>query len=81
MASIYSEEYQSLIKELRDTRVKKGITQEKLAQAMNRPQSFIAKIESGERRLDVIEFAYVAQLLDINPAPLLQKVMKKMRPM
>ncbi|EBG5321696.1 helix-turn-helix transcriptional regulator [Salmonella enterica subsp. enterica] len=81
MASVYSEEYQSVIKVLRDTRVKKGITQEKLAQAMNRPQSFIAKIESGERRLDVIEFAYVAQLLDINPAPLLEKVMKKMRPM
>lgn len=81
MASIYSEEYQFVIKALRDARVQKGITQEKLAQAMERPQSFIAKIESGERRLDIIEFAYVAQLLDINPAPLLEKVMKKVRPL
>lgn len=52
MASIYSEEYQQLIKTLRDTRAAKGITQQKLAQAMNRPQLFIAKIESGERRLE-----------------------------
>ncbi|TDB63182.1 hypothetical protein C5467_01200 [Photorhabdus khanii subsp. guanajuatensis] len=31
--------------------LEKGITQEKLARAFGRPQSFIAKIENGERRL------------------------------
>lgn len=81
MSSIYSEEYQLLIKTLRDARTEKGITQQKLAQAMNRPQSFIAKIESGERRLDVIEFAHVAQLLGIDPAPLLQSVTRKLSPL
>lgn len=48
MSSIYSEEYQQLIKVLRDTRTEKGITQQKLAQVMKRPQSFIAKTERGE---------------------------------
>lgn len=81
MSSIYSQEYQLVIKTIRSTRVAKGITQEKLAQAMNRHQSFIAKIESGERRLDVIEFAYVAQLLGIDPALLLQRVMDKLQPL
>ncbi|VEB96401.1 anaerobic benzoate catabolism transcriptional regulator [Cedecea lapagei] len=78
MPSIYSEEYQLVIKSLRDARVKRGITQQQLAQAMGRPQSFIAKIESGERRLDVIEFAHVAQLLGVEPAPLLESVMGKL---
>lgn len=81
MSSIYSQEYQVLIKALRDSRTNKGITQQQLAQAMNRPQSFIAKIESGERRLDVIEFAHVAQLLGIDPAPLLQSVTQNLSPL
>ena len=79
MSSIYSEEYQLVIKSLRDARVKRGITQQQLAQAMGRPQSFIAKIESGERRLDVIEFAHVAQLLGVEPATLLARVIKKFK--
>ncbi|MQL46893.1 helix-turn-helix domain-containing protein [Photorhabdus khanii] len=51
MSSVYSEEYQYVIRVLRETRLEKGITQEKLARAFGRPQSFIAKIENGERRL------------------------------
>lgn len=66
MSSIYSSEYQLVIKNLREIRIKKGITQERLAQALKRPQSFVAKVESGERRLDVIEFAYIAGLLGLN---------------
>ncbi|HBX3103479.1 TPA: XRE family transcriptional regulator [Klebsiella pneumoniae] len=81
MSSIYSSEYQLVIKNLREIRIKKGITQERLAQALKRPQSFVAKVESGERRLDVIEFAYIAGLLGIEPTPLLQKILVKITPL
>ncbi|UAN63404.1 helix-turn-helix domain-containing protein [Serratia sp. JSRIV006] len=81
MPSVYSPEYQLVIKTLRETRIQKGITQEKLAQALQRPQSFIAKVENGERRLDVLEFAYIAGLLGIEPAALLQKIMPKVTPL
>ncbi|HBQ9101511.1 TPA: helix-turn-helix transcriptional regulator [Klebsiella pneumoniae] len=81
MSSIYSSEYQLVIKNLREIRIKKGITHERLAQALKRPQSFVAKVESGERRLDVIEFAYIAGLLGIEPAPLLQKILVKVAPL
>lgn len=81
MPSIYSSEYQLVIKSLREARMQKGITQVKLAQALKRPQSFVAKVESGERRLDVIEFAYIARLLGIDPALLLQKIMAKVAPL
>lgn len=42
MTSVYSTEYQLVIKTLRDSRIEKGITQAKLAEALGRPQSFIA---------------------------------------
>jgi transcriptional regulator with XRE-family HTH domain len=47
MTSVYSTEYQLVIKILRDARIEKGITQAKLAEALGRPQSFIAKVENG----------------------------------
>ncbi|MBK5144840.1 helix-turn-helix transcriptional regulator [Budviciaceae bacterium BWR-B9] len=77
MASIYSNEYQIVIKALREARIAKGITQESLAQALDRPQSFIAKVENGERRLDVVEFVHISSLLSLNPADIIEKIIPK----
>ncbi|MFE8045462.1 helix-turn-helix domain-containing protein [Brenneria goodwinii] len=77
MASIYSEEYQSVIKTLRAVRIRKGISQQSLAESLGRPQSFIAKVESGERRLDVVEFACITHLLSIGISTVLEKIINK----
>ncbi len=61
MASVYSDEYQRVINALKKARKEKGITQAQLAEALGKPQSFIAKVESGERRLDVVEFVHLAK--------------------
>ncbi|ELW2862246.1 helix-turn-helix transcriptional regulator [Salmonella enterica] len=76
MSSIYSDEYQLVIKLLRSVRIERGITQTQLAESLGKPQSFVAKVENGERRLDVIEFATIARLLSIDPAEILNAVMK-----
>ncbi|MDH8147530.1 XRE family transcriptional regulator, partial [Klebsiella pneumoniae] len=47
MTSIYSNDYQLVIKALRDARIACGITQQEVPSAFGRPQSFIAKVESG----------------------------------
>jgi hypothetical protein len=41
---------------------------------MKRPQSFVAATETGERRLDVVEFFDMAEALDIDPVTLFQRV-------
>lgn len=76
MSSIYSAEYQLVIKLLRSARIGRGITQSQLAKSLGKPQSFVAKVENGERRLDVIEFAAIARLLSLDPAEILNAVMK-----
>jgi hypothetical protein len=38
-----------------------------VADRLGRPQSFVAKYEGGERRLDVIEFLEVARAVDSDP--------------
>ncbi|AVL80624.1 helix-turn-helix domain-containing protein [Klebsiella oxytoca] len=76
MSSIYSDEYQLVIKLLRSARIDRRITQSQLAESLGKPQSFVAKVENGERRLDVIEFATIARLLSLDPAEILNAVMK-----
>ncbi|GAA3591747.1 helix-turn-helix transcriptional regulator [Gibbsiella greigii] len=81
MASIYSDEYQRVIKALREARIAKGVTQESLAQALDRPQSFIAKVENGERRLDIVEFVHLARLLSIDPISIIDNIPAKHKPL
>lgn len=45
-------------------RREKGLTQAQVAARLDRPQSFVSKYESGERRLDLIELRAVADALD-----------------
>lgn len=44
-----------MLKRLREARLQAGLTQSQAAAALRKPQSFISKCESGERRIDVIE--------------------------
>ncbi|MDX3809943.1 MAG: helix-turn-helix transcriptional regulator [Bosea sp. (in: a-proteobacteria)] len=44
-----------------------GLTQEVVAKRLDKPQSFVAKYENGERRIDVIELIRIAKALDSDP--------------
>ena len=43
-----------------------GLTQVELAKILDRPQSFVSKYESGERRLDIIELIEITNALNCN---------------
>ena len=53
--SIYSDQYRAMLKLLREARVEKDIKQTDLTKRLNLDQSSISRIETGDRRLDVIE--------------------------
>ena len=52
---------------LRLERKKALLTQRDLARLLGRPQSFVSNYETGERRLDVIEFLDVADAIGFDP--------------
>lgn len=66
--------HQALMQVLIETRKSKGITQQELANRLDRPQSYIAKVETGERRLDVVEFLDWAAALDSKPGLLVDLI-------
>jgi transcriptional regulator with XRE-family HTH domain len=68
--SLKSAEYARLIEILVAARHGAGIRQQALAKALGRPQSFIAKYEGGERRIDVVEFIAIARALGADPVKL-----------
>lgn len=55
MSSIHDPRYQKLIKQLVSLRELKNVTQVQLASSLKKPQSYVAKVENLERRVDVIE--------------------------
>ena len=53
--SIYTQQYQALLVQLRQLRLAQGVTQSELASRLDWTQVDISKVETGTRRLDVIE--------------------------
>jgi transcriptional regulator with XRE-family HTH domain len=60
--SIYTSEYQKVLKKLKEARNESGFTQVEISQKLKKPQSYISKIERGERRIDVAELSILAKL-------------------
>jgi transcriptional regulator with XRE-family HTH domain len=56
-------------------RKKAGLTQTQLAKRLSRPQSFVAKYEGGERRLDVIEFLAIAEAIGDDPVRIIKALL------
>ncbi|MGE0522473.1 MAG: helix-turn-helix domain-containing protein [Variibacter sp.] len=62
---------------MRETRRKAGLTQDELAKRLKRPQSFVAKYEGGERRLDVVELVAILRAMNADPVPFLRALLKR----
>jgi transcriptional regulator with XRE-family HTH domain len=54
-----------------------GLTQTQLAEKLGEYQSFVARLESGQRRIDVIEFLELASKLGFDPAKAIRLVARK----
>jgi len=77
--SLRSAEHKALCAILRDTRRTAGLSQTELAEKLQKPQSFVAKYEGGERRLDIIEFLKVASSLGTDPVRLLRAIAQRIQ--
>ena len=76
MKTLRSPQHQALIALLIGTRKKVGLTQEAVARRLGRPQSFVAKVEGLERRLDVVEFLAFVRALGADPSVLIRRLEK-----
>lgn len=64
--SVHTQAYKLLQEQLVAARRKAEMTQDEMANRLKRPQSFVAKYEGGERRLDIVELLEIAAILEID---------------
>jgi transcriptional regulator with XRE-family HTH domain len=58
----YDKRYQEFLTILRKARTEAGLTQRQVAELLQKPQSYVSKCESGERRIDVVELSGFARI-------------------
>lgn len=66
----------ALIAALKNARLGAKLTQTELAQRLRRPQSFVAKYENGERRIEVVEFVQVVHAIGCDAGAILELVQR-----
>lgn len=72
-----SKRHKALIAMLIKERKAVGMNQTELARALGQYQSFVARVESGERRVDVIEFIDLANAIGFDPKKAIAKLAAK----
>lgn len=69
--SIYDSAYRKFLRELRAARQATELSQEQLADRLGKHQTFVSKVEQGQRYLDVLEFVRWSQAIGIDPVRLI----------
>ena len=63
---IFSDEHKYLVGRLKQARKAVGLDQEKVAELLGVSQSYVSKVESGQRRIDIVQLKEFAKLYKKN---------------
>ena len=74
MKQLRSSRHRALINVPVTARQEAGLTQRELAARLKRSNSFVWKIEAGERQVNVLEFMEIAKLLNVSASTLMARV-------
>lgn len=59
---------------LKESRLRHGLRQQDVAEVLGKPQSYVAKIESGERKADFVEVIELCNAVGLSPKDLLKRI-------
>lgn len=76
---LWDSKREALRETLKELRIEKELTQAQLAVKLSKPQSYVSKYESGERKLDFVEVLEVADALLVENSILLNLYTQKLK--
>ncbi len=71
---VSSSSHDALVRLLVEERKRAGLTQRDLAQRIGKPPNFVARIETGQRNVSVVEFVVLARALDADPLVIFERL-------
>lgn len=74
---LHEPRYQRIAALLMELRKARGLLQQDVADRIGRPQGFVSKVESGSRRLDVIELLDFLRALDADPHEFIDRLIER----
>ena len=77
--STHSGEYAALRQRLEAMRKRAGLSQRALARRLGVPHTWVSKVETGERRIDLVEFAWYCAGCGVNAAREAEAIIAKWR--
>ena len=75
--SVWTPGYEAVVKAVISMREEAGLTQRELADRIGREQSFVGRIETRERRIDLVEFVWICRCCGVDSETELAKVTKQ----
>lgn len=76
--TIGTREYKIVLRLLKKCRAEAGITQLALAAKLNQTQSFVSKVERGERRLDIVELRTFCRAIGVSLAEFVERFERRL---
>lgn len=76
MKSLHNPRYKKLLAELTKVRKQANVTQQELAKLLKKPQSYVSKYESAERRIDIIELIDICEALNVEYKRIIDRALK-----
>lgn len=72
--TLHSKRHELLVAAIAEQRRAKGLSQAQVAKTLGRHQPFIANIESGQRRVDVLELLTIARIIDLDVHAIIERL-------
>jgi transcriptional regulator with XRE-family HTH domain len=74
--TIRTKRHAKLVEGLIEAREAAGIRQADLARMVGKTQTFVARFESGQRRIDLVEAAALCEIYGVDPLKFFREVLK-----
>lgn len=72
--TVWSQGNEALVALIKEKRLAAGLNQTQVAKAFGQRQTWLSHLESGDRRIDVIEFVKLGQIIGFDAAEELRKL-------
>jgi len=77
--SVFTSQYKNLVASLVEMRKTAGLTQRELADRLGRERSFIARVETGQRRVDLVELVWWCEACDTDATAKVSELVDQIR--